>query len=66
MRGLQETPDGDVAAEAAEQVRDLAESAAAVLIGPGMTGKESTRGFTDSCSSTSTAPSSSTRWGWPA
>jgi ADP-dependent NAD(P)H-hydrate dehydratase len=47
VRGLDETEDGAVAAEAAEQVLDLAEGAAAVLIGPGMTGEEPTRGFTD-------------------
>src|SRR3954447_7761269 len=37
VRALQETPDGAVAADAAERVRDLAATASAVLIGPGMT-----------------------------
>jgi ADP-dependent NAD(P)H-hydrate dehydratase len=47
VRALPETPDGAVAADAAERVRDLAAGAAAVLIGPGMVDKEQTQGFTD-------------------
>jgi hydroxyethylthiazole kinase-like uncharacterized protein yjeF len=47
VRGLDETPDGDIAAGAVEQVLDLAGTASAVLVGPGMTGAEETQGFTD-------------------
>jgi ADP-dependent NAD(P)H-hydrate dehydratase len=45
VRGLPETPDGAIRADAADEVRDLAESAAAVLIGPGMADKEETQRF---------------------
>jgi hydroxyethylthiazole kinase-like uncharacterized protein yjeF len=45
VRGLPETADGAIRADAADEVRDLAESAAAVLIGPGMTDKEETQRF---------------------
>jgi hydroxyethylthiazole kinase-like uncharacterized protein yjeF len=47
VRALDETPGGAVAADAVDQVLDLAEGASAVLIGPGMTDKEQTRGFVD-------------------
>jgi ADP-dependent NAD(P)H-hydrate dehydratase len=47
VRALDETSDGAIAADAAERVLDLAGGAAAVLIGPGMTDKEETRGFVD-------------------
>jgi ADP-dependent NAD(P)H-hydrate dehydratase len=47
VRALDETPGGAVAADAAEQVRDLAAGADAVLVGPGMADEEATRGFTD-------------------
>lgn len=45
VRGLPETADGAIRADAADEVRDLAESAAAVLIGPGMADKEETQRF---------------------
>ncbi len=47
VQGLPETDGGAVRAEAAEGIRDLAESADAVLIGPGMTDAEETQGFGD-------------------
>jgi hydroxyethylthiazole kinase-like uncharacterized protein yjeF len=47
VRGLDETPGGAIAADAAERVLDLAAGASAVLVGPGMTDEEETRGFTD-------------------
>jgi hydroxyethylthiazole kinase-like uncharacterized protein yjeF len=47
VRALEETPGGAVAGGAAEQVRDLAEGASAVLIGPGMTDVEEAQGVTD-------------------
>ena len=40
VRRLPETRGGAISADAADEVRDLAESASAVLIGPGMTDKE--------------------------
>src|ERR671916_1718410 len=40
VRALPETDGGAISADAADVVRDLAESAAAVLIGPGMTDAE--------------------------
>lgn len=45
VRGLPETDGGAIAPEAADAVRELAESAGAVLIGPGMTDKEATQAF---------------------
>ncbi|TFV67784.1 UNVERIFIED_ORG: NAD(P)H-hydrate dehydratase [Bacillus sp. AZ43] len=45
VRGLPETDGGAIAPEAADAVRDLAESADAVLIGPGMADKEATQAF---------------------
>jgi hydroxyethylthiazole kinase-like uncharacterized protein yjeF len=47
VRGLPETDGGAVRAEAADAVRDLAGSADAVLIGPGMVDAEETQGFGD-------------------
>lgn len=43
VRALPETDDGAIAAAAADTVRDLAESAGAVLIGPGMADQEETQ-----------------------
>jgi hydroxyethylthiazole kinase-like uncharacterized protein yjeF len=43
--GLPETNSGAISADAAETVRELAGSAAAVLIGPGMQDKEETQAF---------------------
>jgi ADP-dependent NAD(P)H-hydrate dehydratase len=45
VRGLPETDGGAIAPDAADAVRDLAESADAVLIGPGMADKEATEAF---------------------
>ena len=45
VRALPATEGGAIAPEAAETVRDLAEAADAVLIGPGMADKEATQGF---------------------
>ena len=45
VRGLPETDGGAIAPEAADVVRDLAEAADAVLIGPGMADKEATEAF---------------------
>lgn len=45
VRALPETPDGALGTEAADDVRDLAENADAVLIGPGMGDKEATQDF---------------------
>ncbi|SOD94975.1 NAD(P)H-hydrate dehydratase [Blastococcus haudaquaticus] len=45
VRALPETDGGAVAPEAADVVRELAESADAVLIGPGMTDKDATEAF---------------------
>jgi ADP-dependent NAD(P)H-hydrate dehydratase len=45
VRALPETDGGAISADAADVVRDLAESAAAVLIGPGMTDVEETQAF---------------------
>jgi ADP-dependent NAD(P)H-hydrate dehydratase len=45
VRSLPETAGGAIAASAAEVVRDLAEAADAVLIGPGMADKEETQAF---------------------
>ena len=45
VRGLPETADGAIRADAADEVRGLAETAAAVLIGPGMADKEETQAF---------------------
>jgi ADP-dependent NAD(P)H-hydrate dehydratase len=45
VRALPETDGGAIAPEAADSVRDLAEAADAVLIGPGMADKEATQGF---------------------
>ncbi len=45
VRGLPETDGGAISADAAEVVRDLAEAADAVLIGPGMADEEETRAF---------------------
>jgi hydroxyethylthiazole kinase-like uncharacterized protein yjeF len=47
VRGLDETPDGAVAAHGAEDVLDLADGASVVLVGPGMTDVEEARAFTD-------------------
>jgi len=47
VRGLPETDGGAIRADAVDAVRDLAESADAVLLGPGMTDKEQTQGFGD-------------------
>jgi ADP-dependent NAD(P)H-hydrate dehydratase len=47
VRGLPESDGGAVRAEAADGIRDLAESADAVLIGPGMMDAEETQGFGD-------------------
>jgi ADP-dependent NAD(P)H-hydrate dehydratase len=45
VRGLPETDGGAIAPDAADTVRDLAEAADAVLIGPGMADKEATQAF---------------------
>jgi ADP-dependent NAD(P)H-hydrate dehydratase len=45
VRSLPETDAGAISADAADAVRDLAESADAVLIGPGMADKEATQEF---------------------
>jgi ADP-dependent NAD(P)H-hydrate dehydratase len=45
VRGLPETAGGAIAPDAADTVRDLAEAADAVLIGPGMADKEATQAF---------------------
>ena len=45
VRALPETDGGAIAASAADTVRDLAEAADAVLIGPGMADKEETQAF---------------------
>lgn len=45
VRALPATEGGAIAPEAADTVRDLAEAADAVLIGPGMADKEATQGF---------------------
>jgi len=45
VRALPETDGGALRADGADVVRDLAESAAAVLIGPGMTDVEETQAF---------------------
>jgi ADP-dependent NAD(P)H-hydrate dehydratase len=45
VRGLPETDGGAISAGAADVVRDLAESADAVLIGPGMADNEETQAF---------------------
>jgi ADP-dependent NAD(P)H-hydrate dehydratase len=47
VRGLPETDGGAISAEAADVVRELAESADAVLIGPGMTDTEQTQAFAE-------------------
>ncbi|HEY0401222.1 MAG TPA: NAD(P)H-hydrate dehydratase [Blastococcus sp.] len=45
VRALPETDGGAISADAADAVRDLAEAADAVLIGPGMADKEATQEF---------------------
>lgn len=45
VRALPETDGGAIAPEAADVVRDLAEAADALLVGPGMGDKEATQGF---------------------
>src|SRR3954470_19543133 len=45
VRALPETADGAIRADAADEVRALAESAGAVLVGPGMADKEETQAF---------------------
>jgi ADP-dependent NAD(P)H-hydrate dehydratase len=45
VRRLPETKKGAIRADAADEVRDLAESASAVLIGPGMIDTEETQAF---------------------
>jgi hydroxyethylthiazole kinase-like uncharacterized protein yjeF len=45
VRSLPETDGGVISADAADEVRDLAETADAVLIGPGMADKEATQEF---------------------
>ncbi|MGY1601381.1 NAD(P)H-hydrate dehydratase [Geodermatophilus sp. SYSU D00815] len=47
VRALPQSDAGAIRAEAADVVRELAESADAVLIGPGMTDVEETQGFGD-------------------
>jgi hydroxyethylthiazole kinase-like uncharacterized protein yjeF len=47
VRALPEADGRAIAASAADTVRDLAEAADAVVIGPGMTGKDETQGFVD-------------------
>jgi len=47
VRGLPESDGGAIRAEAADTIRDLAESADAVLIGPGMMDTDETQGFGD-------------------
>ena len=47
VRALPQSSSGAIRAEAADAVRDLAEAADAVLIGPGMMDEEETRGFGD-------------------
>jgi ADP-dependent NAD(P)H-hydrate dehydratase len=47
VRGLPETDKGAISAEAADVVRELAESADAVLLGPGMTDTEQTQAFAE-------------------
>jgi ADP-dependent NAD(P)H-hydrate dehydratase len=45
VRGLHETDGGAIRGDAADAVRELAEAADAVLLGPGMVDKEQTRAF---------------------
>jgi len=45
VRGLPETPAGAIRADAAEDVLELADSASAVLLGPGMVDTDETAGF---------------------
>jgi ADP-dependent NAD(P)H-hydrate dehydratase len=45
VRGLPETHGGAIRADAVDRIRDLAEAADAVLLGPGMTDKDQTQGF---------------------
>src|SRR3954470_18791630 len=45
VRALPETPGGAISAKGADVVRDLAEKADAVLIGPGMADKDETQAF---------------------
>jgi ADP-dependent NAD(P)H-hydrate dehydratase len=45
VRGLPETDGGAIRGDAVEKIRDLAESADAVLLGPGMIDKEQTQAF---------------------
>lgn len=47
VRALPEADGGAISAGAADAVRDLAEAADAVLVGPGMADEEQTRGFVD-------------------
>src|SRR3954449_10336566 len=47
VRALPQSSEGAIRAEAADAVRDLAEAADAVLIGPGMQDVEETQGFGD-------------------
>jgi hydroxyethylthiazole kinase-like uncharacterized protein yjeF len=47
VRALPQSDSGAVLAEAADEVRELAEAADAVLIGPGMADTEQTQGFGD-------------------
>jgi ADP-dependent NAD(P)H-hydrate dehydratase len=47
VRGVPSTEAGAICASAAELVRDLAEKASAVLIGPGMADEKETRGFVE-------------------
>ena len=66
VRALPETDAGAISADAADVVRDLAESADAVLIGPGMADKERPRSSARACCHTSRGRWRWTRSGWPA
>ena len=48
VRGVPSTEAGAIRAESADLVLDLAQSASAVLVGPGMADKEETQGFVES------------------
>jgi ADP-dependent NAD(P)H-hydrate dehydratase len=47
VQGLPETSGGTLGPDAADAVRDLAENADAVIIGPGMADREATQGFAE-------------------
>jgi NAD(P)H-hydrate repair Nnr-like enzyme with NAD(P)H-hydrate dehydratase domain len=66
VRALPETDGGAIASAAADTVRDLAEAADAVLVGPGMADVEATRGLVDRLLPHLTGPVPSTRSPSPA